>query len=75
MCRSIIGGVIIALGLYSVVWGKAKDYSEPKLASGEKMSLEDLKIDIDVKDLELENESPAKQKLEEKETEFYVTKV
>ncbi|PNX79361.1 hypothetical protein L195_g035345, partial [Trifolium pratense] len=24
---SIIGAVIIAIGLYSVVWGKAKDYS------------------------------------------------
>ena len=24
---SIIGGFIIAMGLYSVVWGKAKDYS------------------------------------------------
>ncbi|KAL9313593.1 hypothetical protein ACSQ67_019045 [Phaseolus vulgaris] len=32
---SIIGGIIIALGLYSVVWGKAKDYSEPKLASAD----------------------------------------
>jgi len=35
MHGSIIGGIIIALGLYSVVWGKAKDYSEPKLASAD----------------------------------------
>ncbi|TKY74286.1 WAT1-related protein [Spatholobus suberectus] len=26
---SIIGAIIIALGLYSVVWGKGKDYSDP----------------------------------------------
>lgn len=26
---SIIGGIVIAIGLYSVVWGKAKDYSAP----------------------------------------------
>ena len=27
MMISIIGGMIIAVGLYSVVWGKSKDYS------------------------------------------------
>ncbi|KHN47036.1 Auxin-induced protein 5NG4-like protein [Glycine soja] len=30
---SIIGAVIIALGLYSVVWGKGKDYSNPTPSS------------------------------------------
>ncbi|PKI77668.1 hypothetical protein CRG98_001951 [Punica granatum] len=30
---SIIGGIIIAVGLYSVVWGKSNDYSSPKEAS------------------------------------------
>lgn len=29
--RSIIGGIIIAVGLYSVVWGKVKD--DPELTS------------------------------------------
>lgn len=30
---SIIGGVVIAIGLYSVVWGKSKDYSVPPPSS------------------------------------------
>ncbi|KAG8633093.1 WAT1-related protein At4g08290 [Manihot esculenta] len=30
---SIIGGIIIAIGLYSVVWGKSKDYSSQEPAS------------------------------------------
>nr|KYP55168.1 Auxin-induced protein 5NG4 [Cajanus cajan] len=30
---SIIGAIIIALGLYSVVWGKGKDYSDPMPSS------------------------------------------
>lgn len=30
---SIIGAVIIALGQYSVVWGKGKDYSNPTAPS------------------------------------------
>ena len=34
MDHSIIGSIIITLGLYSVVWGKAKDYTgNPKLPS------------------------------------------
>ncbi|KAJ4700655.1 WAT1-related protein [Melia azedarach] len=32
---SIIGGVVIAVGLYSVVWGKSKDYSGPAAASSD----------------------------------------
>ncbi|XP_058760908.1 WAT1-related protein At4g08290-like [Vicia villosa] len=36
---SIIGAVIIALGLYSVVWGKAKDYSESSTIEGETKSM------------------------------------
>ncbi|PON76356.1 Plant-drug/metabolite exporter [Trema orientale] len=30
---SIVGGIIIAIGLYSVVWGKSKDYSNSQLSS------------------------------------------
>ncbi|KAF3445673.1 hypothetical protein FNV43_RR10849 [Rhamnella rubrinervis] len=30
---SIIGGFVIAMGLYTVVWGKSKDYSDPELES------------------------------------------
>ncbi|KAF3445674.1 hypothetical protein FNV43_RR10850 [Rhamnella rubrinervis] len=28
---SVIGGIIIAMGLYTVVWGKSKDYSDPQV--------------------------------------------
>jgi hypothetical protein len=27
---SVLGGIIIAIGLYSVVWGKRKDYTSPE---------------------------------------------
>ncbi|KAJ4848961.1 hypothetical protein Tsubulata_030833 [Turnera subulata] len=30
---SIIGGIVIAIGLYSVVWGKSKDYASPVSSS------------------------------------------
>jgi len=31
---SIIGGIIIAVGLYSVVWGKGKDYGDTSSSVG-----------------------------------------
>ncbi|CAJ2644207.1 WAT1-related protein At4g08290-like [Trifolium pratense] len=81
---SIIGAVIIALGLYTVVWGKAKDYSksDPKLASSEDTkslpitSMDDPKSDIN--SVNLENQPPTNDRLEglnklEKESELYVT--
>lgn len=81
MDHSIIGGIIIALGLYSVVWGKAKDCSDPKLpskAAGETKSLPITTIDgskIDIA-MNLENQPTANKKLEvpdkvEKETELH----
>ncbi|XP_027358249.1 WAT1-related protein At4g08290-like [Abrus precatorius] len=84
---SIIGGIVIALGLYSVVWGKAKDYSDSKLAQanvGDTKSLQittndDSKIDIIIENLE--KQASTKQKLEEpnkegeEETENGVMKV
>lgn len=89
MDGSIIGAVIIALGLYAVVWGKAKDYSDPKLASvdaGETKTLpttttDDPKIDVVV--VNLDKQPPVKQTLEEpntnntveKETELCVTDI
>ncbi|RDX65615.1 WAT1-related protein, partial [Mucuna pruriens] len=42
---SIIGGIIIAVGLYLVVWGKAKDhYSDPKLPSAHAQDTKSLPI-------------------------------
>jgi len=78
---SIIGAIIIALGLYTVVWGKAKDYSksDTKLPSStieeETKSMDDPKIDIIA--VNLENQPPSKDKLVEpnkleKEAEMYV---
>lgn len=55
MNYSIIGGIIIALGLYAVVSGKAKDYSESSSSSQKLPTMnaapnnnttDDLKIDI-----------------------------
>jgi len=83
---SIIGAVIIALGLYTVVWGKAKDYSESdtKLPSstieGETKSMPITAMDdpkIDIIAVNLENQPPSKDKLVEpnkleKEAELYV---
>ncbi|XP_058754182.1 WAT1-related protein At4g08290-like [Vicia villosa] len=58
---SIIGAVIIALGLYSVVWGKATDYSESSTIKGGTKSMpitinNDPKIDIIAVNLEKETE-------------------
>ncbi|KAL2339805.1 hypothetical protein Fmac_007745 [Flemingia macrophylla] len=79
---SIIGGVIIVLGLYSVVWGKAKDYADPKLLSVDRgatksppiTATEDSKVDIIDENLE-KQPSTNKQKLEGEETELHVVKV
>ncbi|XP_010544709.1 PREDICTED: WAT1-related protein At4g08290 isoform X1 [Tarenaya hassleriana] len=52
---SVIGGVVIAVGLYSVVWGKGKDYTEAGLVIPEKnKNLQELPItaklgDVDTK--------------------------
>lgn len=32
LIHSIIGGFIIAIGLYAVVWGKSKDYSSSPIS-------------------------------------------
>ncbi|KAK7353169.1 hypothetical protein VNO80_18609 [Phaseolus coccineus] len=72
---SIIGGIIIALGLYSVVWGKAKDYSEPKLASADAEDRKsqqitatvDSKIDISSENLEKQTSSEHNKMGEERE--------
>jgi hypothetical protein len=83
---SIIGAVIIALGLYTVVWGKAKDYSESdtKLPSStieeETKSMPITAIDdpkIDIIAVNLENQPPPKDEIVEpnkleKEAELYV---
>ncbi|KAK2442217.1 WAT1-related protein [Trifolium repens] len=80
---SIIGAVIIALGLYTVVWGKAKDYSESdsKLPSEDTKSLPSTSMDdpkIDIISVNMENHPPTNDRLEglnklEKESELYVT--
>lgn len=64
MNHSIIGGIVIALGLYSVVWGKAKDYSEAtrEMKSLPITAIDDSKIDITVN---MDNQSTTKQKLED----------
>lgn len=36
---SVIGGIIIAIGLYSVVWGKRKDYSGSSPTKGDAQEL------------------------------------
>ena len=43
---SIIGGIIIAVGLYSVVWGKGKDYSDITAPSEEIQKLPITDTDI-----------------------------
>ncbi|CAA7019675.1 unnamed protein product [Microthlaspi erraticum] len=40
----VIGGTVIAMGLYLVVWGKGKDYEVSGLAIPEKNSLQELPI-------------------------------
>ena len=81
---SIIGGIVIAVGLYSVVWGKAKDYSEPKLPSTDAEDTESLPITatskIDIISGNLEKQPSTDQKLEEtnkvgEEKELNVVKV
>lgn len=44
VCCSVIGGAVIAAGLYMVVWGKGKDYEVSGLAILEKSSLQELPI-------------------------------
>ncbi|TKY74287.1 WAT1-related protein [Spatholobus suberectus] len=83
---SIIGGIIIALGLYSVVWGKATDYSDPKLLSVDAGDTKSLPISatddstIDIISGNLEKQPSTKHNLEEpnkvgEETELHVVKV
>ncbi|XP_056850110.1 WAT1-related protein At4g08290 [Raphanus sativus] len=45
----VIGGTVIAMGLYLVVWGKGKDYEVSGLAILEKNSLQELPIRTQVK--------------------------
>lgn len=49
LCCSVIGGTVIAMGLYLVVWGKGKDYEVSGLAILEKNSLQELPIRTQVK--------------------------
>ena len=71
MHGSLIGGIVIAVGLYSVVWGKAKDYSEPKLPSANAEDTKSLPITatddskIDIIYGNLEKQPSTNQKLEE----------
>lgn len=44
LCCSVIGGTVIAMGLYLVVWGKGKDYEVSGLAILEKNGLQELPI-------------------------------
>lgn len=49
---SIIGGVVIAVGLYSVVWGKGKDYinsTTTEEANGVKDGAQKLELPITAK--------------------------
>ncbi|XP_061356506.1 WAT1-related protein At4g08290-like [Gastrolobium bilobum] len=48
---SIVGAMIIAVGLYSVVWGKGKDYSEPKTPSATKEQTEIQQLPITSSDI------------------------
>ncbi|KAA8546395.1 hypothetical protein F0562_002866 [Nyssa sinensis] len=41
---SLIGAIIIVIGLYSVVWGKSKDYSSSKMLTSEKGEVLELPI-------------------------------
>lgn len=86
MHGSIIGGFIIALGLYGVVWGKAKDYSDPTLPSSDLEDTKSLPITVaddsrtEINSGNLEIQQSTKQNLEEpnkvgEETELYVVKV
>ncbi|GMI82910.1 hypothetical protein HRI_001960300 [Hibiscus trionum] len=43
MC-SIIGGIVITVGLYCVVWGKSKDYSSPSAPAKGGCSQQELPI-------------------------------
>ncbi|WVZ19184.1 hypothetical protein V8G54_006506 [Vigna mungo] len=48
---SIIGAVIIALGLYFVVWGKGKDHSDPTPSSPTAKQMETQKLPISSSDI------------------------
>ncbi|XP_039041627.1 WAT1-related protein At1g44800-like [Hibiscus syriacus] len=41
---SIIGGIVIAIGLYCVVWGKSKDYSSPSAPAKDDCNQQQLPI-------------------------------
>ncbi|MED6168839.1 hypothetical protein PIB30_015459 [Stylosanthes scabra] len=43
---SIIGSIIITMGLYSVVWGKSKDHREESAAAREETNLKSLPITV-----------------------------
>ncbi|CAF2043423.1 hypothetical protein BRARA_I02481 [Brassica rapa] len=51
----VIGGTVIAMGLYLVVWGKGKDYDVSVLAMPEKNSLQELPIRIQVNNDKLDS--------------------
>jgi len=43
---SIIGGIIIAVGLYSVVWGKGKDYGDTSSSPARTKETETMQLPV-----------------------------
>lgn len=48
MCYSVIGAIVIVLGLYTVVWGKSKDLPNSEgIVADEKGTSQELPITVD----------------------------